>query len=285
MKGHAWQRLAMACGRSAWPAMRRLRGMVAWIARTAPELRVEHRLGRMYGRHALIGAVRRELRPLDLIVERGPIKVSDAFIPGHFKHVAIYVGPRLSGQIQRLAIGRSRGRRRIRTNLVILEATRKGVRLASLDTFFRTVDTFVVLRGRTRGAAARRRLAERAAGELGKAYDFNFDLADHRRQFCCKLVADLLPEMPFEDLLNTGAPVIADEFVLPTVRRRRGAPKAVLLVEDARQCRPEARNQRLEELLEAETAESPATASARCSGTRPSRGRTVRPGARSRPSP
>jgi permuted papain-like amidase YaeF/Yiix C92 family enzyme len=227
-----WHRGIITVGRTAWPAIRRLRRLVAWVARTGPELRLERRRGRMDGCDVLIRAVARSLSPLDLIVERGPLKVSDVFIPGHFKHVAVYLGPRLSMEIQWICHRHGRVGP-VRRQLTVLEATRHGVRLAPVHTFFRGVDTFVVLRGKRASAAERHWVASRAADELGKEYDYLFDLSDHQRQFCCKLVSGLFPAMPFADLLRAGAALVPDDFVVPASRGDQRAPRAVMLVQDA----------------------------------------------------
>ena len=36
--------------------------------------------------------VKQELRPFDILFEKTPFRLTDKFIPGHFGHVAIYIG-------------------------------------------------------------------------------------------------------------------------------------------------------------------------------------------------
>ena len=52
----------------------------------------EARKGKLHGKPAIQAALASQLRPLDLLLEKTPFRLTDAFIPGHFGHVAIWLG-------------------------------------------------------------------------------------------------------------------------------------------------------------------------------------------------
>jgi hypothetical protein len=53
---------------------------------------VESRKGKLYGKEAIRQQLLKKLQPLDIILEKTPFRLTDKLIPGHFGHVAIWVG-------------------------------------------------------------------------------------------------------------------------------------------------------------------------------------------------
>src|SRR5690606_31008533 len=53
---------------------------------------VETRRGKLYDRHDVLLEVYGNLQPGDILLEKTPFRLTDAFIPGHWGHVAIWVG-------------------------------------------------------------------------------------------------------------------------------------------------------------------------------------------------
>lgn len=225
-----WHRFVILVGPGVWSVVRRMQGLLGWISRVSPELRLERRSGRLRGDVRLRQQLADVLRPLDILVERGPLRVSDGLIPGYFKHAAVFLGRELAVLVREtaaahgpLAVSRSRA------DSAVLEATRNGVRLVSLDDVL-DVDSLAVLRPAQACPEEFARVVSRAARELGKEYDYCFDVNDQHKQFCCKLVSCLFPGLTSADFLGAGTAMIPDDFVRPALAGAPGAPRLSLLV-------------------------------------------------------
>lgn len=229
MRALLWHRCVILIGPGVWLVARRLRGVLAWISRVTPRIRLERRNGRLQDAAAARQQLEFVLRPLDILVERGPLKLSDGLIPGYFKHVAVYLG-REYAEIVRTSVSENgnpvadccRG-------LAVLEATRDGVQLVSLEDVL-DVDSIGVLRVAAESPAETRLVLARAARELGKEYDYVFDVNDYRKQYCCKLLSCLFPGLPSAAFLGAGAAVVPDDFMWPVIGAQPGAPLLALLI-------------------------------------------------------
>jgi len=132
------------------------------------------------------------LRPLDILLEKTPFRLTDKFIPGHFGHVAIWVGTptdlQQCGVWGELEVARHRAL--VESQHSVLEALRSGVDLNTLDDFM-NVDDVAVLRptnlGPTDGQATRDTLVQ-AFRQVGKPYDFNFDVETTDKIVCSELI-------------------------------------------------------------------------------------------------
>jgi hypothetical protein len=137
--------------------------------------------------------VRARLQPGDLLVERTPFRLTDVFIPGHFGHVALYVGtedelramdlldhPLVASHIQEIRAGRT-----------IVEALRDGTQINTVDHFL-NVDDQAILRPKP-DAIDRQdvmRAITLAFSHIGKTYDFGFDTNTWDRITCSELAFD-----------------------------------------------------------------------------------------------
>lgn len=132
------------------------------------------------------------LRPLDILLEKTPFRLTDKFIPGHFGHVAIWVGTstdlRQCGVWNEPEVGKHHAS--IKSHRSVLEALRSGVDLNTLDEFM-NVDDVAILRptdlGPADGQATRDTLVQ-AFRQVGKLYDFNFDVETTDKIVCSELV-------------------------------------------------------------------------------------------------
>lgn len=160
---------------------------------------VETRTGKLYGDRAVADSLRSTLQPLDILLEKTPFRLTDKFIPGHFGHAAIWLGSRkdlVAAGIwdhplvvpHREAIAASDGG-------VVLEALRGGVQLTRLDHFL-NVDDLAVLRLAALAPGSDgeidRQLREdsllMAFRQVGKDYDFNFDVDTTEKIVCSELI-------------------------------------------------------------------------------------------------
>jgi uncharacterized protein YycO len=158
---------------------------------------VQTRRGKLHGDPAVASAVRAVLRPGDVLLEKTPFRLTDRFIPGHWGHVAIWMGdeaevrgilgddPLLAPHLPSLAAGAG-----------VCEALRDGVQLSPLSRFL-DVDDLLVLRLREPPAAGMATVLRRALRQLGKDYDFNFDVETAHRIVCSELVYQVYTDQPW----------------------------------------------------------------------------------------
>ena len=174
---------------------RRTDPLLPWLIRLFGDLPLEPRRGRRAAEDDAVAALGSSLEPLDILLERAPLRLSDTFIPGYFKHAAVYLGE--------TAAAAAHGS--------VLEARREGVRLSPLPSAHQ-LDALVVLRDDTLPPERRATLLSEAEGEVGKSYDFLFDGSDRQRQFCSKLVAQLFRHLPLRELASGRSFVVPDDI-------------------------------------------------------------------------
>jgi hypothetical protein len=184
----------------ALPLVRRSGGLLPRLTGLLGEVPLEPRLGRLHGDVTAFEEFVRTLQPLDILLERGPLRLADAFIPGYFKHAAVYLGEAAGGPAGR----------------PVLEARREGVRFSPLPSP-RDLDTVAVLRDVDLSPDRSEALISEALGEVGKSYDFRFDGADRQRQFCSKMVAQLFRHLPLGDVSGRRSLVLPDDLARLTL--------------------------------------------------------------------
>jgi hypothetical protein len=87
-----------------------------------------------------------KLKPLDILLEKTPFRLTDKFIPGHYGHVAIWTGT----EIELKALGLwdhpliQKHQDAIKNGHHIIEALRPGVKINTLDDFL-NIDDFLAL--------------------------------------------------------------------------------------------------------------------------------------------
>jgi hypothetical protein len=142
-----------------------------------------------------------EMKPGDILLEKTPFRLTDRFIPGHWGHVAIWTGteqelkelglwdelPALYQKAQqRLNYKGASFQQQIRQGDMIIEALRPGVQINSLEHFL-NIDDMAVLRDKNVSKTAMKRYLRRAFEQVGKEYDFNFDVETDKKIVCSEL--------------------------------------------------------------------------------------------------
>jgi hypothetical protein len=172
------------------------------------------RKGKLYRNTAALRQLNSVLEPLDILLEKTPFRLTDKFIPGYFGHVAIWVGTeedlKSCGVWDEPEVQKYHDL--IRQGKCVLEALRSGVQLNTLAHFL-NVDDLAVLRpvavtgpGRQILAAAPDAEARRqqirqtlrlAFRQLGKGYDFNFDVETTDKIVCSELAYVTFTTIPW----------------------------------------------------------------------------------------
>ncbi len=150
---------------------------------------VEIRKGKHYKKDDVLADLSNSLKAGDILLEKTPFRLTDKLIPGYSGHAAVWVGA--EAELKELGIWEnplvSRYRDEIRAGRLVVEALRSGVEMNSLKQFL-NIDSIGVLRKPDLGVEARANTIIQALRQVGKSYDFNFDVESKERVYCSKLV-------------------------------------------------------------------------------------------------
>ncbi|NOQ36780.1 MAG: Poxvirus G6 [Methylococcaceae bacterium] len=134
-------------------------------------------------------SIQQGLKAGDILLEKTPFRLTDSLIPGYWGHAAIWVGS--EKELTALGLWNDALLRPhhadIRAGKQIIEAVRSGVHLSPLSEFL-NIDDLAVLRKVTLTDKAKRTVILNAVAQLGKAYDFNFDVETSERIVCSELI-------------------------------------------------------------------------------------------------
>jgi len=150
---------------------------------------IETRKGKLYGKASVEKSIKSSLEPGDILLEKTPFRLTDQFIPGHWGHAAIWIGN--EEQLRQLGIWDdpllTPYHGEIRHGHGIIEALRDGVTMSSFSQFV-NVDDIAVLRNRESTPSRQARIVLQAMRQIGKEYDFNFDVETTDKIVCSELI-------------------------------------------------------------------------------------------------
>ncbi len=150
---------------------------------------VETRKGKLYQKNSIHSDLLKTLKPGDILLEKTPFRLTDQFIPGYWGHAAIWIGN--EQELKALGLWNNPlvkpWQNKIKRNHSIVEALRSGVELDPLSHFM-NIDDMVILRDNNMSQEQLRNVLINAFRQLGKAYDFNFDITTSDRIVCSELV-------------------------------------------------------------------------------------------------
>lgn len=150
---------------------------------------VETRKGKLYGREEVRAEVQKTLQAGDILLEKTPFRLTDKLIPGYWGHAAVWAGT--EEELKELGIWDHPVLRpyqgQIRSGHLVVEALRSGVEMNTLQHFL-NIDSIGVLRKTGASRSDRANTVIQALRQVGKPYDFNFDVESKGRVYCSKLV-------------------------------------------------------------------------------------------------
>ena len=217
---------------------------------------VETRNGKLWEKAAVRDRLLGLLQPLDILLEKTPFRLTDWFIPGHFGHVAVWMGtvaeldalgvfarPEMQqdpypGYRADIADGRS-----------VLEALRTGVTLNTLDHFL-NVDDVAVLRPRSLSATEVVDSLVRGFRQIGKEYDFNFDVETTGTIVCSELPYHVYPNVDWKTEQQLGRFTISPDDIASLALGDNPAFELVTFYHDGELVDPDADLARMQELME-----------------------------------
>lgn len=180
---------------------------------------VETRKGKMFGNDSLTQVIKSELQPMDILLEKTPFRLTDKLIPGHFGHVAIWIGEKQD--LEEIGIWTNEVVSKYHNEIdgnehkCVVEALRNGVQLSTLDHFL-NIDDFAVLRPVFSGPRHEQQVKEAlvlALRQVGKEYDFNFDVNTTDKIVCSELAYISYPMINWETEETFGRYTISPDNV------------------------------------------------------------------------
>lgn len=188
---------------------------------------VEVRRGKLDGRVEVAEDLAADLRAGDVLIERTPFRLTDSFIPGRWGHAALWVGS--EAELEALGIWDDPVvhpyQDAIRSGRRVMEALRSGVQLNSLDHFL-NVDDVAVLRHTGLETKTRAQVILQALRQMGKPYDFNFDVETRDRLSCAELIYHAYGQVDWPTQKHLGRSVIVPDDIV--VRAVAGSPFLVV---------------------------------------------------------
>jgi len=186
---------------------------------------IESRKGKLYKNEAIRKQLLAQLQPLDIILEKTPFRLTDKLIPGHFGHVAIWVGNQIElkekGLWEHEVIQphhnkiTPRGKdTNSKDGFCIVEALREGVKLSSLEDFM-NVDDIAILRPLFSENMSEKEKESLLLTfrQLGKKYDFNFDVNTTEKIVCSELAYVCFPQIDWPTAKTAGRHTISPDNV------------------------------------------------------------------------
>jgi len=166
---------------------------------------VETRKGKLYEDEAVLQNVRSVIKAGDILLEKTPFRLTDKLIPGHWGHAAVYIGT--ADELKDLGIWDHPVvvpfHQDILDGKLIDEALRDGVQLNTIEHFM-NIDDLAILRDHTESSEDRADRIILTLRQLGKEYDFNFDIETSDKIVCSELIyaTAILIDWETEELLG-----------------------------------------------------------------------------------
>lgn len=186
----------------------------------------EFRKGKLYSDEQVKKKIQEELQPLDILLEKTPFRLTDKLIPGHFGHVAIWTGTKAELidmgvweepyiKMHEKEISSKSNNDNSKDEHQIIEALRSGVKLSTLEDFL-NVDDFAILRPKFKEDDKNNLTKEAiimAFRQIGKKYDFNFDVNTTDKIVCSELAYVSFPSMDWPTEKTLGRYSISPDNV------------------------------------------------------------------------
>ena len=177
---------------------------------------IKWRKGYFYNNNSALILAQKNLRPMDVILEKSPFVITDKFIPGHFGHVALYLGTKEQLLEHGLWLHPSIApyHHDIENGKVILEAVRSGLRLNTLENFL-NIDEMVIMRKSDALDSVDLIIEQLTRGldQLGKKYDFNFDISTIDKIVCSELIYMVYGAVKWPTVYRLGRPTVTPDDI------------------------------------------------------------------------
>ena len=177
--------------------------------------KIQKRRGMLYRDPKFLSRVTGNLKPLDVLLEKTPFRLTDNFIPGFWGHAAIYLGTQ--EELEEMGIWDNpvvqQYSKEFSNVKFIFEALRDKVQLNPLD-HLSDIDDFALFR--MRDPLTKEKQADhilRALSHVGKKYDFSFDVETGDTIVCSELHYRTFIDIEFNTTVYLGRSTISVDQV------------------------------------------------------------------------
>lgn len=184
-----------------------------------------------------------ELQPMDILLEKAPFRLTDHLIPGYWSHVGLWCGNEL--ELQKLGVwdelpaiydeakkkyhySGPNFHESIREGHMIIEALRPGVQINTLEHFL-NVDDFGVVRYDDLTSEKKQSYLINAFSQIGKDYDFNFDVESKNEIVCSELIYASIDDVEWETEKTIGRYTISPDNVAHKLKQEHFSPVLLYL--------------------------------------------------------
>lgn len=189
---------------------------------------VKWRAGKLNNDAKTLSLVSSRLEPGDILLEKTPFTLTDISIPGHFGHAAIFTGsadqlvdntasPVILDYLPKIRRGQQ-----------VVEALRSGVQLSPLESFL-NVDDVAILRPKSTSSLVQLSAVDLSLRNLGKRYDFNFDVNTSDKIVCSELVYIAYPSVNFSTDKVLGSFTITPDDIAAQASSKESAQLNLVL--------------------------------------------------------
>jgi uncharacterized protein YycO len=176
-----------------------------------------------------------KLKPLDILLEKTPFRLTDKFIPGHWGHVAVWVGN--EQQLKDLGIWDHPAVKPyqffIKKGHSVVEALRPGVQINTFSHFLDIDDLAVIRYVGELDIETTKRYLINAFKQIGKEYDFNFDVETDKKIVCSELVYVVYDDIVWETERNFGRYTISPDNIIKKVIKDKNFDP-ILIIHDGK---------------------------------------------------
>ena len=192
-----------------------------------------------------------KLNILDIVFEKTPFRLTDNFIPGHWGHVAIWVGGQADiPELKRLGVWQklpeieakarikhdykgSSFQNMIKQDRGILEALRDDVQLNTFEHFL-NIDDLAIIRNRQLTDAQKTKYLLGAFAQIGKEYDFNFDVETPNKIVCSELVFRVYDDFSWPVEETIGRYTVSPDHVAALAKDKKSPFQPILIYHDGK---------------------------------------------------
>ena len=167
------------------------------------------------------------MQPLDILLEKAPFRLTDHLIPGYWSHVALWSGTenelRELGVWDELPTIYNEAKEKyhysgpdfqeaIRNGHMVIEALRPGVQINTLQHYL-NIDDLGVIRYNGLTIENKRSYLLNAFSQIGKSYDFNFDVESKNEIVCSELIYISFDDLDWNTSKTAGRYTISPDNV------------------------------------------------------------------------
>ena len=198
---------------------------------------VATRKGLMYNNKKIENYTTSQMQAGDILLEKTPFRLTDKLIPGYWGHAAIWSGSKK--ELIALGIWNDPNiipyQQDILDGKRVIEALREGVVINPLSHFL-NIDDMAILREDFKDESTKRDVVLHAFAQIGKDYDFNFDVETTDKIVCSELVYTSYTHINWPTDRALGRYTISPDHIAK--KTDEGTLKLILLYQEGKEVIP-----------------------------------------------